>query len=106
MALAYAASVIMFYVFARYRFPLVPFLLLFAAAGIVGARTFVLTAPPRRKLAALATVLAAAIFANWPVLSTTMMRAVLVPALGVTFTLLGKSGVLLLASSALDTLSP
>src|SRR5712692_7542990 len=33
MALAYAASVIMFYVFARSRFPLVPFLVLFAAQG-------------------------------------------------------------------------
>ncbi len=32
MALAYSASVVMFYVFARYRYPLVPFLLLFAAA--------------------------------------------------------------------------
>ena len=85
MALSYAASVIMFYVFARYRFPLVPFLLLFAAAGIVGGRTFVLTAPPGRRLAALATVLAAAIFANWPVLSTTMMRAVTESNLAVAF---------------------
>jgi tetratricopeptide (TPR) repeat protein len=34
MIAAYAASVIMFYVFARYRFPLVPFLMIFAAAGI------------------------------------------------------------------------
>jgi len=32
---AYAASVVMFYVSARYRYPLVPFLLLFAAAGLV-----------------------------------------------------------------------
>ena len=30
---AYAASVVLFYVFARYRFPLVPFLLLLAANG-------------------------------------------------------------------------
>lgn len=34
MVAAYAASVIMFYVFARYRFPLVPLLTLFAAGGI------------------------------------------------------------------------
>jgi hypothetical protein len=33
MTVMYAASVVMFYVFARYRFPLVPLLLLFAAAG-------------------------------------------------------------------------
>ena len=34
MVLAYAASVALFYVFSRYRFPLVPMLLLFAAAGL------------------------------------------------------------------------
>jgi Tfp pilus assembly protein PilF/4-amino-4-deoxy-L-arabinose transferase-like glycosyltransferase len=34
MIAAYSASVIMFYVFARYRFPLVPLLILFASAGI------------------------------------------------------------------------
>jgi tetratricopeptide (TPR) repeat protein len=76
LALAYAASVIIFYVFARYRFPLVPFLVLFAAQGIVSARPFLATSPPRRRIAALATVLVAAILANWPVLSKTMMRAV------------------------------
>ena len=31
----YAASVLMFYVFARYRLPLVPFFMLFAAAAVV-----------------------------------------------------------------------
>ena len=35
---AYAASVVLFYVFARYRFPLVPFLLLLAANGLVPRR--------------------------------------------------------------------
>jgi 4-amino-4-deoxy-L-arabinose transferase-like glycosyltransferase len=34
MLVAYAASVVLFYVFARYRYPLVPLLVLFAAAGI------------------------------------------------------------------------
>jgi tetratricopeptide (TPR) repeat protein len=34
MTAAYAASVIVFYVFARYRFPLVPFLILFASASV------------------------------------------------------------------------
>jgi tetratricopeptide (TPR) repeat protein len=34
MVLGYAASVMLFYVFSRYRFPLVPMLLLFAAAGL------------------------------------------------------------------------
>ncbi|OFW29422.1 MAG: hypothetical protein A3H97_17245 [Acidobacteria bacterium RIFCSPLOWO2_02_FULL_65_29] len=121
MVAAYSASVIMFYVFARYRFPLVPFLMLFAGTGIAGARSFLFSdrqapaampsrgqAEPRRgisvstrwgwgpgasekKLAQAAarhgrgrwsvvtisgTVIAAAIFTNWPVLSTSMMQAV------------------------------
>ncbi len=37
MTLAYAASVVLFYVFARYRYPLVPFLVIFAGAGIAAA---------------------------------------------------------------------
>jgi tetratricopeptide (TPR) repeat protein len=37
---AYAASVVMFYVFARYRYPLVPMLIPFAAAGLVAAPAF------------------------------------------------------------------
>jgi len=71
---AYAASVVMFYVFARYRYPLVPFLLLFAAAGLVES--------PRRlradarSLALAAAVLAAAVFVNRPMLDTELMRAI------------------------------
>src|SRR5205085_3771576 len=34
LAIAYAASVVIFFIYARYRFPLVPFLILFAAAGL------------------------------------------------------------------------
>ena len=34
MTAAYAASVLLFFIYARYRFPLVPFLMLFAAAGL------------------------------------------------------------------------
>jgi Tfp pilus assembly protein PilF/4-amino-4-deoxy-L-arabinose transferase-like glycosyltransferase len=37
MVAAYAASVLLFFIYARYRFPLVPFLMLFGAAGIVAA---------------------------------------------------------------------
>src|SRR5262249_14224257 len=37
---AYAASVVMFYVFARYRYPLVPMLIPFAAAGLIAAPAF------------------------------------------------------------------
>jgi tetratricopeptide (TPR) repeat protein len=38
MILGYAGSVALFYVFSRYRFPLVPMLILFAAAGLASLR--------------------------------------------------------------------
>ena len=73
----YAASVIAFYVVARYRYPLVPFLLLFAAAGgghlLRAARGA--AALPRAPLIA-AAALACAVGANWPLLSKDHMRAV------------------------------
>jgi tetratricopeptide (TPR) repeat protein len=67
---AYAASVLLFYVFARYRYPLAPLLIVFAAAAL---------ANPRKALARpriLVPVAAVALFANWPLLSKTLMRAV------------------------------
>ena len=76
----YAASVVAFYVFARYRYPLVPMLILFAAGGLVyGVAWF--TAAPRDPSRAesgwtAAAVAAAAIVCNWPIGSTTLMRAV------------------------------
>jgi Flp pilus assembly protein TadD len=73
---AYAASVVMFYVFARYRFPLVPVLVLFASAGLVSLRRFVETQPFRMKAGALASVAAVAMVANWPLLSAATMEAV------------------------------
>jgi tetratricopeptide (TPR) repeat protein len=70
MTLAYAGSVLVFYVFARYRYPLVPLLIVFAAAGLAKM--------PGNWLRArnLAPVAVAALLANWPLLSTTLMRAV------------------------------
>jgi Flp pilus assembly protein TadD len=97
---AYAASVLIFYVFARYRFPLVPLLMLFAARGLVaipglardmggvrpepGATKRLKKPRPdaaagrgrRQKVAVLVAVAAAAVFANWPVLSAATMQAV------------------------------
>jgi tetratricopeptide (TPR) repeat protein len=103
MLVAYAASVVLFYVFARYRYPLVPFLILFAAPGLVdvGARVGGLFAlvrrpfqgrrtagvkgpryhlrvggPERAALRLTAIVLSVAILSNWPMLSADMNRAV------------------------------
>src|SRR4051794_22939635 len=94
MTAAYAASVVMFYVFARYRYPLVPLLILFAAAGVVEAAAFLRGASSRRSspaseggrvgvVGAVTAVAAAAIFCNWPILSKTLMRAVTETNLGV-----------------------
>jgi tetratricopeptide (TPR) repeat protein len=92
MTLAYAASVVVFYVFARYRYPLVPLLILFAAAGVVELIPFVgrllaargesaRTRPTSELTAArlgwmAGAVAAAAVFCNWPILSKTLMQAV------------------------------
>jgi tetratricopeptide (TPR) repeat protein len=70
---AYAASVIAFYVFARYRYPLVPLLMIFAAAGIVAIPDAIRSRSMPRS--AWAVVLVAA-FVNWPLLSKDLMRAV------------------------------
>jgi Tfp pilus assembly protein PilF len=72
----YATSVVAFFVMARYRHPLLPFLLLFAAAGIVGAAQFVKAAPRQRLALALAMVGVAAIITNRAMLSSPLMRAI------------------------------
>ena len=76
MAGFYAASVVGFYVFARYRYPLAPFAVLFAAAGashLIQVARGEATVPQAPLVAA--GVLLAAVAANWPLLSTTDMRA-------------------------------
>jgi tetratricopeptide (TPR) repeat protein len=56
IALIYTLSVVVFYVFARYRFPLVPVLILFAAGGLAAWRDQ--SARPMRRWAFAALVLA------------------------------------------------
>jgi tetratricopeptide (TPR) repeat protein len=65
---AYLASVVVFVVFARYRFPLVPVLVLFAAAGLAEAFDLVRLGQPRRLAPALLALGLAAIVCNWPLL--------------------------------------
>ncbi|HEX6164076.1 MAG TPA: tetratricopeptide repeat protein [Vicinamibacterales bacterium] len=74
LALTYALSVVMFFVFARYRYPLVPFLILFAAA--IAQRPLKRSLSKRHLMVAGPTVLAVAIFSNWPLLSSTLMRSI------------------------------
>jgi tetratricopeptide (TPR) repeat protein len=74
--LAYTASLVAFYVFGRYRLPLAPFLVLFAAAGLVRFRRFATTNPLPRVFASILAVGAAALFCNWPIVDKSYMRSV------------------------------
>lgn len=84
---SYAASVVVFYVFARYRFPLVPLLLVFAAAGLVALRRPRLIPNPHSLIPL---VIVAALFTNWPVVSAQEMRAVTALNLGVALESAGR----------------
>jgi tetratricopeptide (TPR) repeat protein len=83
IAAAYAASVVMFYVSARYRLPLVPLLIAFAAAGVASLPDFVRTAGGMRIAGAAATIIAVSIVTNRPLLSADLMRATTETNLGV-----------------------
>jgi tetratricopeptide (TPR) repeat protein len=76
LTLTYAFSVVLFFVMARYRHPLLPFLLLFAAAGVASAPGFFRSVSRRRIVAAAAVVFAAVLITNRPMLSSTLMRAI------------------------------
>lgn len=68
MIVALALSVALFYVFGRYRFPLVPLLALFAGAGAAGVWSW-FQKRAWQSLALAATVfVGAAAFVNWPLL--------------------------------------
>ena len=73
---AYGASAVLFAVMARYRYPLVPLLILFAAAAIGELRRMAVEGRDRRLGWAAAVAAAALVFCNWPLLSMDDMRAV------------------------------
>ena len=80
----YAASVLMFYVFARYRLPLVPLLTLFAASAVVSVfqafrvkvGVFLLFGSAVSAVSAVIVVVAFSVLANWPILSKPLMKAI------------------------------
>ncbi len=80
MLAAYAASVVLFAVMGRYRHPLAPLLMLFAAAGAAAvwemARGRKRTGWTRQTAWAGATVAGLLVVCNWPVLSMGDMRAI------------------------------
>ena len=71
MILALAASVTVFYVFGRYRFPLVPLLVLFAGAGLMQIVRFYKHGRWRTVAGAMAVFCAFAVFTNWPLFEFT-----------------------------------
>ena len=90
MAITYAAAVVMFYVSARYRLPLVPFLIVFASAGLAALPSIVRTAGRARIAAAAAVVVVVAIITNRPLLSADLMRATTETNLGVALQMDGR----------------
>jgi Flp pilus assembly protein TadD len=72
----YAASVAAFYVLARYRFPLVPLLMLLAAGGLVEAYDRLRHGDRRRLIAAGAAGVVVAVVANVPIARTELSTAV------------------------------
>jgi tetratricopeptide (TPR) repeat protein len=90
MIVAYALSLLAFYVVARYRLPLVPFLVIFAAAAVVrGPRAF-RSRPPVNVFVGMACIAVVAVFCNVPVASADMMRAVTYQNLGTTLQETGR----------------
>lgn len=89
-ALVYALSVTAFYVFARYRLPLVAVVILFAAAGVVHCFRRLRRKPGRAEATALAAALAVAVWVNWPAGITGAEGAVTYCNLGLRLVKLGE----------------
>ena len=74
MMLGYAASVALFYVFSRYRFPLVPMLIMFAAAGLTFLRDAIREARWQALWTGAAAAVAAAAVCCHPMMSEALIR--------------------------------
>ncbi|TDI25397.1 MAG: tetratricopeptide repeat protein [Acidobacteria bacterium] len=73
---AYTLALVAFAVMARYRYPLVPFLILFAAAGVANIPQLLRTRPRPHLAWGVAATAVLAVFCNWPIFSMAQMRAV------------------------------
>ncbi len=76
MMAVYSLGVALFFVLARYRYPLVPFLTLFAGAAIAQLPAWWRSTAVREKLSAAIGLLLAIVVCNWPLLPAAAMRAV------------------------------
>jgi len=75
VAATYSASVVLFYVFARYRFPIAPVLMILAAAGVVQAARLADGPQVRRLALALAAAVGAVVLAHVPLENARASRA-------------------------------
>src|SRR5262245_207187 len=75
VAATYAASVVLFYVFARYRFPVAPVLMVLAAVGVAQAARLAETRRMRRLTLALAAAAGATVLAHLPLENAHASRA-------------------------------
>jgi tetratricopeptide (TPR) repeat protein len=76
IAAAFAVTTVAFYVFARYRFPLVPVLVIFAAAGVTRAAAAWASWPVARRAGVAGVALATALLCGIPVTSSARARAI------------------------------
>lgn len=75
MGLAYIASVVLFFVLARYRYPIVPFLIMFAGASVAGLPAWWRSSHAGDRAAAAIIVVSTAVLCNWPMQSRAEMQS-------------------------------
>ena len=72
---AYVLTLVAFAIMARYRYPLVPFLILFASGGVANVDRL-WQATRRQLISGLLALIVVAVFCNWPVYSMADMRSI------------------------------
>jgi Flp pilus assembly protein TadD/4-amino-4-deoxy-L-arabinose transferase-like glycosyltransferase len=91
MGLALFAGLLVFYVFGRYRYPVVPLLVLFAGSAVARITGWWRGAPARQRAGAVAMVAAVAVVSHWPVLPVGPMQAATRYNLGYAFESTGRT---------------
>ena len=90
LTVVYVASVSLFYVMSRYRFPLVPLLIPFATSGLIQGFAYVRSSSRFPIAMALVTTATVAVFCNWPIVDKMRMYSVTQYNLGAHFEDEGK----------------
>ena len=102
----YAASVVLFYVFGRYRFPLVPPLILFAAAAVAALPAFVKGRSTGELAACAAMLIVVGVFCEWPAVETRQLEAVMRYNVGAVLDRQGRTGEAIVEYQAAAALDP